>query len=170
MCSLGRTILVYDTVNSGCIGVRAKATNENMVERKSIRPSSRRVLRGYQNQSPRDWWATSSGEMESQRKTHDQNIPRGIYNQEGPLPSNDSNNSDFVNHAFLLWEEQRRQWVGNKTKQSNERVVESLLSAETTYEDILTTNRPFSRPVPLKEMMQFLVRVWVQEGLYDSHR
>ncbi|KAK8682936.1 hypothetical protein V6N13_039015 [Hibiscus sabdariffa] len=29
------------------------------------------------------------------------------------------------------------------------------------------TRNPFPRPVPLSEMIDFLVEVWEQEGLYD---
>ncbi|KAH7574129.1 hypothetical protein JRO89_XS03G0255600 [Xanthoceras sorbifolium] len=36
-----------------------------------------------------------------------------------------------------------------------------------TYESLLGTNKPFSRPIPLPEMVDFLVDVWEQEGLYD---
>ncbi|KAL3566135.1 hypothetical protein D5086_031550 [Populus alba] len=36
-----------------------------------------------------------------------------------------------------------------------------------TYESLLGSNKPFARPVPLAEMVDFLVDVWEQEGLYD---
>ncbi|KVH99784.1 protein of unknown function DUF4050 [Cynara cardunculus var. scolymus] len=36
-----------------------------------------------------------------------------------------------------------------------------------TYDNLLGTNKPFPRPVPLREMVNFLVDVWEEEGLYD---
>eukprot|EP00250_Pteridium_aquilinum_P006181 c16152_g1_i1 orf=191-682(+) len=159
--------------NSGCIGIRAKASSDTMVERSSTRHSSRRVLRGHSTYTHRDWWATSSGEMENHaasRRPLEQNTPRSTpHNQENRMLNNDPSNTTFVNHALLLWEEQRRQWVGNKPEGANEQALEPVLSAETTYDDLLTTNRPFPRPVPLQEMMQFLVEIWIQEGLYDPY-
>ncbi|CAA2984319.1 Hypothetical predicted protein, partial [Olea europaea subsp. europaea] len=36
-----------------------------------------------------------------------------------------------------------------------------------TYEDLLSTNDPFSEPIPLPEMVDFLVDIWHDEGLFD---
>lgn len=155
--------------NSGCIGIRAKASPDNMVEKSSTRHSSKRVIRGRGNQSQRSWWATSSGEMENQRRPPEQNTLRGTHNQESKPPAENDPTGQFVNHALLLWEEQRRQWVGDVRERPNGEAREAVLRSETTYEDLLTTSRPFPRPVPLKEMMQFLVKFWIEEGLYDPH-
>ena len=35
------------------------------------------------------------------------------------------------------------------------------------YEDVLATDRPFPQPVPLAEMVDFLVDCWDADGLYD---
>ncbi|CAI0444360.1 unnamed protein product [Linum tenue] len=40
-------------------------------------------------------------------------------------------------------------------------------SWNSSYESLLGSNKPFTRPVPLAEMVDFLVDVWEQEGLYD---
>ncbi|CAI7823544.1 unnamed protein product [Closterium sp. NIES-53] len=45
--------------------------------------------------------------------------------------------------------------------------AKNAISPGTTYEQLLSTNRPFPKPVPLPEMVEFLVGVWDQEGLYD---
>lgn len=160
--------------NSGCIGIRARTSSDTMVERSSTRHSSRRVLRGHNHHSHRDWWATSSGEMENHaasRRPREQNTPKSTpHRQEAAMLSNDPTSTTFVNHALVLWEEQRRQWIGSKAEAANVQIREPVLSAETTYDDLLTTSRPFPRPVPLPEMMQFLVEIWIQEGLYDPYR
>ncbi|PVH66585.1 hypothetical protein PAHAL_1G287600 [Panicum hallii] len=36
-----------------------------------------------------------------------------------------------------------------------------------TYESLLGSNKPFSQPIPLGEMVDLLVDAWEQEGLYD---
>ncbi|KAA3481613.1 zinc finger protein [Gossypium australe] len=40
-------------------------------------------------------------------------------------------------------------------------------SWSTTYEELLSTNEPFSEPIPLPEMVDFLVDIWHDDGLYD---
>ncbi|KAH9614385.1 hypothetical protein KSS87_011930 [Heliosperma pusillum] len=43
----------------------------------------------------------------------------------------------------------------------------SSCSWNATYGNLLGTNKPFPQPIPLPEMVDFLVDVWEQEGLYD---
>ncbi|XP_022951411.1 uncharacterized protein LOC111454240 isoform X2 [Cucurbita moschata] len=86
--------------------------------------------------------------------------------------SHDSHNNvgsstEFVNSGLLLWNETRKQWVGNKTSESQKRVREPKISWNATYDSLLTTNKPFPEAIPLAEMIEFLVDVWEQEGLYD---
>ncbi|KAL6556721.1 hypothetical protein OROGR_006009 [Orobanche gracilis] len=87
--------------------------------------------------------------------------------------------------GLLLWNQTRQQWVGIKGSVKREQARESKLrgcceelttfsvsahmvfSWNTTYESLLGTNKPFRQPVPLAEMVDFLVDVWEQEGLYD---
>eukprot|EP00250_Pteridium_aquilinum_P011605 c20187_g1_i1 orf=489-830(+) len=82
--------------------------------------------------------------------------------------ANNSNGTAFVNHALILWQERRREWVGNRQEPRPQGPREPVLSWTTTYDDLLATNRPFTRPIPLTEMVDFLVDVWEQEGLYDN--
>ncbi|CAN1325152.1 hypothetical protein LINPERPRIM_LOCUS33403 [Linum perenne] len=71
--------------------------------------------------------------------------------------------------SLLLWNQTRHQWVANKLSQSKvqPQVREPTISWNATYESLLGSNKPFPRPVPLAEMVDFLVDVWEQEGLYD---
>ncbi|KAG8367419.1 hypothetical protein BUALT_Bualt16G0069900 [Buddleja alternifolia] len=95
-----------------------------------------------------------------------------------------SNHSEFVNqgnamgHAsisivslgLLLWNQSRLQWRGTKKSQSPQKVQESVLSVyswNASYEAMLGTSKRFTQPVPLSEMVDFLVDIWDQEGLYD---
>jgi hypothetical protein len=95
----------------------------------------------------------------------------------------------FVNHRLIAWEQRRKDWVsaggaaagagtgegaeggsnggnggGSKPPRAHRRPV---LSADATYDDLLTSSRPFPKPVPLNEMVDFLVEVWDEDGLYD---
>jgi len=36
-----------------------------------------------------------------------------------------------------------------------------------TYDSLLGSNKLFPQPIPLTEMVDFLVDIWEQEGLYD---
>lgn len=81
--------------------------------------------------------------------------------------SNIGSSTDFVNSGLLLWNETRKQWVGNKMSESQKQVQEPKISWNATYDSLLTTNKPFPEPIPLAEMIEFLVDVWEQEGLYD---
>ncbi|XP_074312641.1 uncharacterized protein LOC141648081 isoform X2 [Silene latifolia] len=91
--------------------------------------------------------------------------------------------SEFVNLGLNHWNQTRQDWVSSKNETSkgqqtrdsklrNRRfsVLDSLWPFSwktTTYESLLGSNKAFSQPVPLAEMVDFLVDVWEQEGMYD---
>ncbi|XP_058226732.1 uncharacterized protein LOC131335418 isoform X2 [Rhododendron vialii] len=76
--------------------------------------------------------------------------------------------SEFVNHGLLLWNQNRQQWIGNKKPENRaQQLHEPKLSWNATYESLLGSSKPFSQPVPLAEMVDFLVDIWEQEGMYD---
>ncbi|XP_025012507.1 uncharacterized protein LOC8259455 isoform X2 [Ricinus communis] len=118
-----------------------------------------------------DFWSTSAGEMDysgvqSQRSVSSistLNQPFDPYTNAGST----SNPSEFVNHGLLLWKQTRQQWLANKKSPNKTQVREPTLSWNATYENLLGTNKPFPRRIPLAEMVDFLVDVWEQEGLYD---
>ncbi|KAF8034635.1 hypothetical protein BT93_C0829 [Corymbia citriodora subsp. variegata] len=78
-----------------------------------------------------------------------------------------SNQSEFVNHGLLLWNQTRQQWTANKGTQNHKQVREPKISWNASYESLLGSSKPFPQPIPLAEMIDFLVDVWEQEGLYD---
>ncbi|XP_076891262.1 uncharacterized protein LOC143542592 isoform X1 [Bidens hawaiensis] len=81
--------------------------------------------------------------------------------------SSGTNPSEFVNRGLLLWNQTRQQWIGNKAADHHKKHRPSVISWNATYDNLLGTNKPFSRPIPLPEMVNFLVDIWEQEGLYD---
>ncbi|KAE8729324.1 putative xyloglucan endotransglucosylase/hydrolase protein 32 [Hibiscus syriacus] len=90
-------------------------------------------------------------------------------------PSTSSNSANkgqsteeiFVNHAEITWHEVRRQWVGDQYQKSKRMPREPTMSWTTTYEDLLCSTEQFQQPIPLAEMVDFLVDTWHEEGLYD---
>jgi len=79
----------------------------------------------------------------------------------------DLSTSVFVNHAAIAWQESRRKWVGDQSRRPKRKAKDPILSWSMAYDDLLLTNEPFSEPIPLPEMVDFLVDIWHDEGLFD---
>ncbi|KAK7345503.1 hypothetical protein VNO77_16107 [Canavalia gladiata] len=73
----------------------------------------------------------------------------------------------FVNQAEIAWHQRRKEWVGNRSKKLERPPKDSIVSLTTSYEDLLLSTEPFQQPIPLAEMVDFLVDFWHEEGLYD---
>ena len=41
-----------------------------------------------------------------------------------------------------------------------------VIEPDAVYEDLLASTTPFPRPIPLPEMVDFLVDTWIEDGLY----
>ncbi|XP_031745028.1 uncharacterized protein LOC101208775 isoform X1 [Cucumis sativus] len=117
-----------------------------------------------------DFWTTSTfdvdnsagqsqGSMSSLSTINHMHDPHG---SSGNVP----NPSEFLNHGLLLWNQTRQRWTGNKRSEKPQ-FQEPKLDWNVTYESLLGSNKPFRQPIPLGEMVDFLVDVWEQEGLYD---
>ncbi|RZC91015.1 hypothetical protein C5167_028847 [Papaver somniferum] len=90
------------------------------------------------------------------------------------------NASVFVNQAEKAWQEMRKDWAGNRS-QKTQRVPKDPVLRNTenncnilfscswslTYDDLLLTHDPFPQRIPLPEMVDFLVDIWHEEGLFD---
>ncbi|KAG0554961.1 hypothetical protein M758_12G136500 [Ceratodon purpureus] len=154
--------------SSACLGACAKPPPPTPSDRPGLRrprSSKRRVrVRGHTAKPPRDWWTTSSNEMEN----HSTLSPRSFQNFPSIQPSGAMSGTAYSNQALALWNEQRCAWVGTQPRPPPPREPrEPAISWNTTYEDLLATSRPFAQPIPLTEMVDFLVDVWEQEGLYE---
>lgn len=119
-----------------------------------------------------DFWSSSTYE-----KDHSEARSRRSISSSGMTmnPSSDHQSSsssktsppEFVNQGLIVWNQIRHQWGGNKRSESQTIVREPRISSDATYEDLLGNNKPFPQPIPLREMIYFLVDIWEQEGLYD---
>ncbi|XP_035816616.1 uncharacterized protein [Zea mays] len=93
-------------------------------------------------------------------------IPNSIANDSKTSMENRVDTS-FINHAAEAWAEMRRQWVGRQAEVLRKTPREPVISWSTTYDDLLSTSERFPQRIPLSEMVDFLVDIWHEEGLYD---
>ncbi|CAH9118950.1 unnamed protein product [Cuscuta europaea] len=73
----------------------------------------------------------------------------------------------FINHAAISWQESRSKWTEGTSHMSRRILDEPIISWSMTYEELLSTNEPFAERIPLREMVDFLVDIWLDEGLFD---
>ncbi|PKA48244.1 hypothetical protein AXF42_Ash020641 [Apostasia shenzhenica] len=105
--------------------------------------------------------ASISNSLESQ-------LPRNPLSSDATKSVEESvSNGSFVNSAAISWVLQRREWVGDQARKSRRPPREPIISWCTTYDDLLSSSTPFPQPIPLSEMVDFLVDIWHEEGLYD---
>lgn len=158
--------------NSGCLACCVKPALKPLVDE----PSKRLEVRGQAVRKAsisEDIWTTSTCDMENSQVRSQGSISSiSTSNQTlDQIGSSGSANSpsEFVNHGLILWNQTRQCWVGNKKSGSRppRKVQEPILNLNATYESLLASNKPFPRPIPLAEMVDFLVDIWEQEGLYD---
>ncbi|KAI8544317.1 hypothetical protein RHMOL_Rhmol08G0287000 [Rhododendron molle] len=154
-------------------------------------------IQGQQVSKPsrsEDFWTTSACDMDNsavQSRGSISSISTSNLIMETHGSSSANTSSEFVNHGkfglllftddligwkfyvlfvtcLLLWNQNRQQWIGNKKPENRaQQLHEPKLSWNATYESLLGSSKPFSQPVPLAEMVDFLVDIWEQEGMYD---
>ncbi|GER44128.1 hypothetical protein STAS_21022 [Striga asiatica] len=75
----------------------------------------------------------------------------------------------FVNHGLLLWNQEREKWIGSKkdVTRSKKWRKRFCCGESSAYDKMLGKKKPFPHPIPLHEMVDFVVDIWEQEGLYD---
>ncbi|KAK4430982.1 hypothetical protein Salat_0860200 [Sesamum alatum] len=110
--------------------------------------------------------------MEVNGRTSDCNEKRPLENSTSPCEQKEpaessTNTSVFLNHAAIAWDESKRKWIGDVSQRSPRTPTDPIINWSTTYEDLLSTTDPFSQPIPLAEMVDFLVDIWHDEGLFD---
>ncbi|KAJ7514198.1 hypothetical protein O6H91_23G032600 [Diphasiastrum complanatum] len=153
--------------SSNCVGDFSKPSPTTTIDKSKKQNALKRGAYGHPPPQ-KEWW--SSSDMENNLNSRSSRLSTSsVGNQEhrgnnhNPNPST----SSFVNHALNLWNEQRREWVGDRSNRQLQQRREPVISWSATYDELLGTSRPFSERIPLAEMIDFLVDVWEQEGLYD---
>lgn len=162
--------------HSACFGSCSKSTDLLPADQPI---KNRTFQRRGESHTEKDFWTSSSNEMDSVTKNSRsslRSLSSSKQNQSADTSeTNLSANSIDVNHGLTLWIEQRKDWTGKASQSRSSQPREPVISNfdgfsgswSATYEDLLSTSRPFPKRIPLSEMVSFLVRVWEQEGLYD---
>ncbi|XP_022714825.1 uncharacterized protein LOC111274438 isoform X2 [Durio zibethinus] len=155
----------------GFLGCYKRPTFNHSVNEssKGLKVQEQRVRK---NNISEDFWTTSTCDMDNSAMLSQGSISSiSTSNQTLDLHGSAANanaHSEFVNHGLLLWNQTRQRWVGKKKSENQpQRVQEPKLNWNATYESLLGSNKPFPQPIPLAEMIDFLVDVWEEEGLYD---
>ncbi|XP_038717855.1 uncharacterized protein LOC120010961 isoform X2 [Tripterygium wilfordii] len=144
-------------------------------------------IQGNQMNNPsisEDFWTTSTCDLDN-NAVQSQGSISSISTTNQILDANGATGSihnEFVNHGLILWNQTRQRWMGNKKFENRPLEVREpklnthclsmvthfwLCSSNATYDSLLGSNKPFPHPIPLSEMVDFLVDVWEQEGMYD---
>ncbi|PON34710.1 hypothetical protein PanWU01x14_342140 [Parasponia andersonii] len=154
----------------GCLGCFTKPSLIIAVDEpsKGLRIQGRAVKKSSFSE---DLWSSSTIEMENGGLPSQRSISSITTSNHPPdphaTPTSTSNPHKFVNHGLLLWNQTRQQWLGNKKSQIKTQSPEPRISWNAIYESLLGTSEPFPHPIPLSEMIDFLVDIWEREGLYD---
>ncbi|XP_012442345.2 uncharacterized protein LOC105767383 isoform X1 [Gossypium raimondii] len=131
-------------------------------------PSKRLKIRGRKakrSSCSEDFWNSSGCEMEHSGVQSQGSISSTNASNLDPSGST-SHPSEFVNHGLLLWSQTRQQWLGNNKSEKRVQPRQPTISWNTIYESLHGNYKSFPHPIPLPEMVDFLVDVWEQEGLY----
>ncbi|XP_065867116.1 uncharacterized protein [Euphorbia lathyris] len=156
--------------NSNCVGCYKKPTLIASADEPS--KGSKTQTQSLKKPSiSEDFWTTSTCDMD-QSAVQSQGSMSSIstLNQTLDLHGGSSSSnapSEYVNHGLLLWNQTRQRWVGDKKSNQAHQPRDPKLNWNATYDNLLGSNKPFPQPIPLSEMVDFLVDVWEQEGMYD---
>ncbi|XP_009117837.1 uncharacterized protein LOC103842908 isoform X3 [Brassica rapa] len=117
-----------------------------------------------------DFWSTSTVDMDNITFPSQGSISSSNQTFDSHSAARNLNAPpEFVNQGLLLWNQTRERWVG-KERASNppERKQGAKINWNAaSYDNLLGSNKLFPQPIPLNEMVDFLVEVWEQDGLYD---
>ncbi|OMO90829.1 hypothetical protein COLO4_18853 [Corchorus olitorius] len=151
----------------GCFGCFTKPALIIAVDE----PSKSLTIQGQKSKRSsfsEDFWSSSACELDNSTVQSQRSISSiSMSNQPLDPSASSSQSSEFVNHGLLLWHQTRQEWLKNKRPEKREQPRDSVISWNATYESLLGNNKPFPQPIPLSEMVDFLVDIWDQEGLYD---
>ncbi|XP_041022748.1 uncharacterized protein LOC121263749 isoform X1 [Juglans microcarpa x Juglans regia] len=151
----------------GCLGCYPKPKLTTSVDESSKGRSQRQGRSVKKSRVLKDSRSTSTCEMDNSAVHSQRSISSNQGLDTGGCAGRMSNPSEFINHGLLLWNQTRQQWLGNRGSHRHPQVREPRISWNATYENLLTSNKPFPQPIPLPEMINFLVDIWKQDGLYD---
>ncbi|KAG4199069.1 hypothetical protein ERO13_A05G126000v2 [Gossypium hirsutum] len=158
-------------ISSGCLGCCARPIFNPLVNEssKGLKFQGQTVSKPNISEG---FWTTSTCDMDNSAVQSQGSISSISTSNQTLDPNGNAASangpSEFVNHGLIHWNQTRQRWVGNKKSENQpQQAREPKLNWNATYESLLGSNKLFPQPVPLCEMIDFLVDVWEQEGLYD---
>ncbi|XP_017255773.1 uncharacterized protein LOC108225428 isoform X3 [Daucus carota subsp. sativus] len=158
------------TVNSACIRSDSnhKVTSSVGEPLKGHRSPARIVRKSSRSD---DFWNSSTLDKDNSGAQSGESYSTANETLEVGGSGNGNIPSEFVNHGLLLWNQSRQQWLRNKKSENHgsqlHKPRSNPLSWSATYDSLLTSNKRFTKPIPLAMMVDFLVDIWDQEGMYD---
>ncbi|KZV35950.1 hypothetical protein F511_33747 [Dorcoceras hygrometricum] len=109
-----------------------------------LKGQSGQVWRASKTSMSESFFTTSTCEIDNSTLTHD-----------ALGASTSVKSSEFVNHGLLLWNQSRQKWLGSKKpKNQSQQLLEPKLSWNATYDSLLSSNKPFRKPIPLGIAME----------------
>ncbi|XP_062194078.1 uncharacterized protein LOC133897376 isoform X1 [Phragmites australis] len=148
--------------SGGCFGCYDKAA-------KQLGELSKSLITQDHNPTVGDtFWSTTTIEIEPAdlRGVSSINISNWGLDQHGTGSSHSQ--PELVNNGLVLWEQTRQEWTEIRSLRPKvKQIREPVLSWNAAYESLLGSNKPFPQAIPLHEMVDFLVDIWEQEGMYD---
>ncbi|XP_027356586.1 uncharacterized protein LOC113865954 isoform X2 [Abrus precatorius] len=158
------------TCMGGCLGCFPKPPVIISIDdaSKQLRTQGQAMDKDYRSD---DFWSSSAFEIDQSALQSQKSISSiGLSNHPSDPQSSAGiqiDSPEFVNHGLLLWNQTRQEWVGNRRLENKKQVGEPRISWNASYESLLGSSKPFPQPIPLGEMVDFLVDIWELEGLYD---
>ncbi|CAJ2632542.1 uncharacterized protein LOC123893162 [Trifolium pratense] len=70
----------------------------------------------------------------------------------------------YVNPAEIAWNQMRKEWVGDRSKKIQRPPEASTICLT---EDMLFYGEPFHQPIPLPAVVDYFVKIWEDEGLFE---
>ncbi|XP_039004992.1 uncharacterized protein LOC120132256 isoform X1 [Hibiscus syriacus] len=131
----------------GCFGCFTKPSLITAVDD----PSQRLKVQGQKvkrSSFSEDFWNSSACEMEHSGVRSQRSMSSNNTSNLDPSGST-SQPSEFINHGLLLWNQTRRQWLGNKRPEKHMQPRETTINWNTIYESLHCDYKPFPRPIPL---------------------
>ncbi|KAK7311874.1 hypothetical protein RJT34_10315 [Clitoria ternatea] len=160
------------TFMGGCFGCFPKPSGILSMDEASKGQQTQGQAMNKDNRSE-DFWSSSALEVDQSALQSQRSLSSIVTPTHASDPQSSAgiqiDSPEFVNHGLLLWNQTRQQWVGNRRAGNKKHVSlgEPRISWNATYESLLGTSKPFPQPIPLGEMVDFLVDIWDLEGLYD---
>ncbi|KAL1203550.1 hypothetical protein V5N11_033411 [Cardamine amara subsp. amara] len=116
-----------------------------------------------------DFWSTSTIDMDNVTFPSQGSISSNQTFDSQSAARNSNAPPEYVNQGLLLWNQTRERWVGKERSNNppDRNQGTKLNWNAVTYDSLLGSNKLFPKPIPLTEMVDFLVDIWEQEGLYD---